>query len=131
VCRLSHLLLARAFARWVEAAHQLKALRAKAQQVLRSTLRRRLRSALAVWLLYVEYRETKRAMMAAAERHWRQLYNRHSMMAWSASAKVRTSLQNKFAPRVGIAEGLSSANRQCQCIVIRVCGCAECFDKLM
>jgi hypothetical protein len=97
VGRLSHLLLARAFTRWVEAAQQLKALRAKAQQVLRNTLRRRLRTALAAWLLYVEYRETKRAMMAASERHWRQLYNRHSMMAWSAFVKVGMCAQLLWA----------------------------------
>lgn len=103
--RLSHLLLARAFSRWVEAAQQLKALRAKAQQVVRNTLRRRLRKALAAWLLYVEYQEIKRAMMAAAERHRRQLYNRHSMVAWSAFIKVSACVQH-----MGIAEVLTTAN---------------------
>jgi len=82
------LLLARAFTRWVEAAQELKALRAKAQQVLRNTLQRRMRSALAVWLGYVAYREAKRAMMAVAERQWRRVYAKHSMVAWAAFVKV-------------------------------------------
>jgi hypothetical protein len=92
VGHLSHLLSARAFTRWREAAQELKALRAKAQAVLRNTLRRRMRTALAVWLGYVDYCEAKRAMQAVAERHWRQLYNRHSLVVWFAFVKVQASL---------------------------------------
>jgi hypothetical protein len=88
VCRISHLQLARAFTRWVEAAQELKTLRAKAQQVLRNTLRRRMRNALASWEAYVEHCEAKRAKLALAERHWRQLYRRHGMAAWLAFVKV-------------------------------------------
>lgn len=88
VGRLSHLLLARAFTRWLEAAHALKELRARAQQVLRSTLHRRMRGALTVWLGYVEYQEAKGDMMAMAERHWCNLYASHSITAWSAFVKV-------------------------------------------
>jgi hypothetical protein len=89
VGRISHLQLARAFTRWVEAAQELKTLRAKAHQVLHNTLRRRMRNALASWEAYVEYCEAKRAKLALAERHWRQLYRRHGMAAWSAFVKVR------------------------------------------
>jgi hypothetical protein len=92
VGRLSHLLTARAFTRWREAAQELKKLRAKAQAVLRNTLRRRMRTALAAWLGYVGYCEAKRAMQAVAERHWKQLYNRHSLVAWFAFVKVRTMI---------------------------------------
>jgi hypothetical protein len=73
----------------VEAAQELKTLRAKAHQVLHNTLRRRMRNALASWEAYVEYCEAKRAKLALAERHWRQLYRRHGMAAWSAFVKVR------------------------------------------
>lgn len=88
VSRISHLQLARAFTRWVEAAQELKALRAKAQQVLRNTLRRRMRTALASWQAYVEHCGAKRARLALAERHWRQLYRRRGLAAWSAFVKV-------------------------------------------
>lgn len=87
---MSHLQLGRAFTRWVEYTQELKALQAKAQQVLRNTLRRRLRNVMAAWQAYVEYKEVKRAMLAVADRRWRQLYNRHSMTGWVAMVKVST-----------------------------------------
>lgn len=86
--RISHLLLARAFTRWVEAAQELKTLRAKAQQVLRNTLQRRMRGALTVWQGYVCYCEAKRAMMVVAEQQWRAAYIRRSMTGWQAFIKV-------------------------------------------
>jgi hypothetical protein len=85
---LAHLLQARAFTRWVEATRELKVLRAKAQQVLRNTLTRRMRTALVVWQGCVVYRAAKRAMAAVADRHWRQLYGRHSLAAWGVFIKV-------------------------------------------
>jgi hypothetical protein len=89
---LSHLLLARAFTRWAEAAQELKVLRDKAQQVLRATLRRRLRAALSTWQAYVEYREVKRAMLVAAERQWRQTYKRRCVSALRVVVKVSVSM---------------------------------------
>jgi hypothetical protein len=48
-----------------------------------------MRNALASWEAYVEHCKAKRAKLALAERHWRQLYRRHGMAAWSAFVKVR------------------------------------------
>lgn len=93
VGRLSHLLLAHAFTRWAEAAQELRALRDKAQQVLRATLRRRLRAALSTWQAYVEYRGVKHAMLAAAERQWRQTYKRRCVLALLAVVKVSTCVR--------------------------------------
>jgi hypothetical protein len=63
-------------------------LRAKAQQVLCNTLQRRMRTALAAWLAYVDSRAAKRVRLALAMRHCRLMMQRHAAQGWTLFLKV-------------------------------------------
>jgi hypothetical protein len=57
--------------------------------VLRNTLRRRMRTAVAAWRAYVQHQQTKHRKAAAAAHHARVAACAHAMCGWALCMQVR------------------------------------------